>query len=59
MVLAELLQKGFCALDVYGIVRAFEGALPPAAVDETDDGVDRDAADLPGDERRQRGTWDD
>lgn len=27
LVLAEILQKGFCALDVYGVVRAFE--VPP------------------------------
>ena len=28
-VLAEILQKGFCALDMYGVVRTFE-APPPA-----------------------------
>ncbi|GAA0845047.1 MULTISPECIES: hypothetical protein [Cupriavidus] len=30
-VLAELLQKGFCALDVYGVVRSFE-APPPLEI---------------------------
>lgn len=26
LVLAELLQKGYCALDIYGVVRAFKEA---------------------------------
>ncbi len=29
LVLAEVLQKGFCAVDVYGVVHAFD--VPPAA----------------------------
>lgn len=29
VVLAEILQKGFCALDVHGVVHAFE--VPPPA----------------------------
>nr|WP_315591889.1 hypothetical protein [uncultured Cupriavidus sp.] len=37
-VLAELLQHGFCALDVYGVVRTFE--VPPSAGFE--DGSDTD-----------------
>ena len=39
VVLAEILQKGFCALDAYGVVHAFE--VPP----ETDfaDEIARDA----------------
>lgn len=33
VVLAELLQKGFCALDVSGVVQQFEGTSPPDTVD--------------------------
>ena len=42
VVLAELLQKGFCALDVYGVVHAFEA--PPAADMADEIALDTDAS---------------
>ena len=45
-VLAELLQKGFCALDVYGVVRGFEVPTPVDMTDETVRDAEGSASDL-------------
>ena len=43
LVLAEILQKGFCALDMYGVVRGFETPPPADFMEEITEEIARDA----------------
>jgi hypothetical protein len=55
VVLAEILQKGFCALDVYGVVRAFEVPPPADFTEELARDADASATELLRDARTSAG----
>ncbi|GJG98232.1 hypothetical protein [Cupriavidus pauculus] len=51
LVLAEILQNGFCALDMYGFVRGLSRPLPrPPPEGTRKEAADANATDLPQDE---------